>query len=502
MLVAALHVGASAETRTMLEEIGVKTVFPSGYVVVTPDYVSSNMEFFPGKTVDEAERELILSGVHAIAFSREGDVILRVIAEEGDETAAAYRDIEQYTTAMRTQIRNQFLDKANWPENVRYTDAEWTNKTGRGRILQLSYTVREGDVTVVRGRQAYTIRDGMAFTLDMQVIGRKLETSDEKMFDLFIGDTSFPVDESTPVLPVGLTLDSPLPEEVYKDTFTVKGVTTKGASITAYFQPDDSGPVEVCTTTAGNSGVFRLDITLPEVGDTRVYLIASLNGFEDSDVGGWVSYDPKRLPVSFTSYPDGLVTDSQIVISGKTIGGVDIQCMEGDTNKKARTGSDGKFSFTMDRNITGERTVVLSFTRDGFLNRRFTLQFNRQWIMEDYVKQLDKTVQPLSYQNLTERADRFIGRIVRYSGLVVRLSSAEGVTYVELATKMGKDETWGERIIAVAEGFEVPLEAGDMADIYFEVTGESYTFTGDDASDENDALVDLPAVKLVGYQKK
>jgi len=481
-----------------LSDLGASISLPSDYTVVTPETVSSHLEFFGATSAEDAEREMILSGVHVAAFSPSQDVMLRLTAVDGDETAKAYHDIERYTAAMRTEIRTFFLDRKNFDEGMRYTEADWTNKTGRGRILQLQYTVREGEEIIIRGRQAYTIRAGMAFTLDMQVTGRRISAEDERMFDSVLGALVFPRDENVPLLPVGLKLAEPIPEEVHRDTLTLRGETTKGATVAAYYQPNIGNPVPIGEVTASNSGAFRLDIQL-YTGDNRIYILATLGGFEDSDVAAWVNYDPSRLPVSFTSYPEGIVTDERIIVSGKTIPGVTIQCMEGETNKKTTTGSDGRFSFTLDRDATGSRRVALSFDRAGFANRRFTFDFTREWLMEDWVRQLAKQAQSLSYQNLTENTQRFIGRIVCYSGLVVEVSESEGVTYVDLASRQDSSGNWGNRIIAFSEaGMEIPLQQGDMADIYFEVTPETFTFP-DNLSELDGQTIELPAVKLLGY---
>lgn len=488
--------------KKQLPDIGVTALFPDEYTVVTQNNVRDHTDFFVEGSAEDIEREMILSGVHAIAFSPEEDVQLRLIAVDGDETAKLYYDVERYTSAMRSEIRNYFLDRTNFEaEGIRYSEAEWTNKPGQGRLLRMSYNVRIGEEVVARGRQAYTIRNGMAFTLDMRVSGRTVTSADELVFEAFVAGTLLPRDEDMPLLPVGLTLAAPLPEEVYKPELSVRGTTTRGAAVAAYFQPNDSDPMLAAETVASNNGSFQLDITLPHTGDTRLYIVASLTGLEDSDVGGWINYEPNRLPVNFTAYPKGVVTDSQIYVTGKTIGGVVIQCMEGEENQRITTGSDGSFSFKLDRMQTGERTVVLSFTKDAFNNRRFTFNFDREWLMEDYVKQLDKQVKSLSYQRLTDEAERYAGRIVRYSGLVVQVSGTDGRTYVELASKQEADGTWDSRIIAVAEGIDVALAEGDMADIYFEVTTERYSFPSLSEA-EDGSIVELPAVKLLAYQKK
>lgn len=486
-----------------ITEIGVTTAFPANWTVVTPASVAQHFSFFEEASADIAAGNMRTEGVYAVAFSPNGDAMLRVIMQKGDADAALYHDIDRYTNEMRNAIKDDFLDKEAWSlTGYRYTEATWTNKEGQGRLLNLAYTIRAGEEIVARGLQTYTVRNGAAFTLDLQVKGRKLEREDERIFADFVESTVYPAGKSAPLLPVGLTLTGTVPEETHKDTLTISGETTKGAVVKAWVLPPDGEQMtDVGQIKAGGGGTFKLEIKLPSPGDWRLYIKSELDGYEPSEDGRWISYDPKRIPVTFTSYPEGVVTDSQIIVSGKTISGVTIQCMEGDENKKRTTGSDGNFSFKLDRAIVGDRQVVLSLTKKNYDNRRFDIAFNRQWARADHVKYLSEKVQSLSYENLSTNPEKYVGRLVRYSGEVLDVSSAGSRVYVQLGMKQDKEGAWTERIVAFADGLEVLLTAGDMASLYIEVTTETFAFSGVTAEgDEID--IDLPAVKLLTYEKK
>lgn len=503
LLCAAATATAEGTVGYAIEEIGLSTAFPSGWQVVTPDSVSQHFKYFSESTPESAAENMRTEGVYAVAFSPSGDAALRVLARTGDATQTQYHDIERYSAAMRSAIKNDFMDKAAWAlTGYRYSEAEWTNKEGTGRVLNLIYTIRFGEDTVGRGRQVYTIRNGLAITLDLQVTGsRKLTADEEKIFDAFVRDTVFPESVNYPLFPVGLDLTTTVPEETVKADISIKGETTKGATITATLLPEEGDPTQAGQVTANNSGKFTLEFTLPYEGEWRLMLAAELEGYSPMDAGYWISYNQRVLPVTFTSRPEGDVYDSQIEITGKTISGVTIQCMEGDANKKVTTGSDGKFSFKVDRGITGTRTVVLSFTKKGYDNRRFDITFNRKWEREDYIKYLSDKVQSLSYQNLSENAEKYLGRMVKYSGEVLDISTVADRTYVQLGLKQEKDGTWTERIIAVTDGQDILLNTGDKTSLYIEVTGETYAFSG--VTSEGDAVdIDLPSVRLLTYAKE
>lgn len=491
--------GAKAEVT--LKDIGVTTAVPDGWTVVTPDTVAANFSFFEEDTPEIAADVLRSEGVYLVAFSKSGDATLRIIAEEGDSDVALYYDIDRYTPQMRTKIKNDFLNTELWQlTGYKFLEAEWSNKAGQGRMLNLTYNVRSGGEIVARGRRVYTIHGGRAFSLDLQVRGRQVTAEEAKVFANFVAKTKFPQDVNMPLLPVGLALNSPIPEETYKADIALRGETTGGASLEAWLVNSDGESTEVGNTVAAKNGSFRLDVSLPGEGEYRLFLVATLSGYADSETSGWVDYSRKRLPVSFTSFPTGEVYDSQIYITGKTIPGVKIQCMEGDTNKKATTGSNGEFSFKLDRNIVGPRTVTLSFDKDGFDNRRFTAEFNRQWLMEDFAKSLADKVQSLSYANLTQNAAKYVGRIVKYTGEILNVSQNGDRTYIQMGTKQDKNGVWQDRIVAVTEHVEVLLSEGDRASLYVEVTDQTYMFPETNA-DGDEIEVLLPSVIMLAYEK-
>lgn len=484
-----------------LDEVGIQAAFPAGWTVVTPDSVSSYMHYFEEGSADEAEAMLRSNAVQAIAFSPDGDAFMRVMATAGDDTARLYYDIERYTPQMRTAIKEYYLEKANFTASgYRYSEANWTNKEGQGRLLRLIYNVRSGEETIARGRQAYTIRNGLAITLDVQAQRRQLTQDETRAFEALVAQTILPESTDMPLLPVGLTLTGVIPDETYKADISLRGETMKGATVGVWLlPPDDNTPVQVAEAVAPASGIVKLDFTIPEKGEWRLYIKAELEGYAPVEEARWITYTPGQIPVTFTSYPDGLWTESQVIISGKTISGVTIQCMEGDVNKKTVTGSDGSFSFKMDRAVTGDRKIVLSFTKKGFDNRRFDLSFDRQWAREDYAKYLADKVQSLSFANLSDNGQKYIGRLVKYSGEVLDVSAVGERIYIQLGIKKDKDGHWTERIIAVTDNLQVQLNTGDSTALYVEVTGEYYTFS-EVSLDGIESDINLPSVKLLTYE--
>lgn len=490
-----------AGANVSIADIGLSTVFPAGWTIVTRNSVAPYVHLFEADTEGDAVRKMEAEGLYAMAFSPEGDAALRVYATDEDETVRVYYDIDRYTPAMRTEIKAHFLDRAAWAvTGYRYAEAAWTNKEGQGRLLHLQYSMFSGDVTIARGRQVYTVRNGLAFTLDLQVTGRQINKEDERAFNAMVEATEFPVSTDIPLLPVGLTFTTTLPEETYKAKQTVRGTTTKGATVSAWLITDEAEPTPLGETKAtGNT--FRLDFELPEEGDLRLYFMAELEGLATSQQACWMHFDSSNLPITFTSYPDGLYTDAQVTIAGETIAGVTLTCVEGDIfSKKVVTTNEGEFTFKLDQTIVGERQVELVAQKEGFDSRTFTLRFDRLWLPEDYANYLDGQVQSLSFANLTENAEKYIDRLVKYSGTVLNVSGTETRTYVQLGVRQDKNGKWAERIVAVVDEMEVALAEGDAATLYFEVTGEFFVFSDID-EEGREMEINLPSVRLVTYVK-
>ena len=474
---------------------GVTAAFPVGWAVVTPDTVENNMKWFSEESAAIARNNMLSEGVLAVAFSSDGDS-LRVLSSEDDDSVLYY-DIDRYTNEMRAAIRADFLDRDAWAlTGYRFTNAEWTNRDGQRRILWMDYTLRYDDTIVARGLQAFTVRGGRRLTLQFRT-ANKVEDADETMFRNFVAGFVFPEpnEEEMKLLPVGLTVTGGLPEETNQKKLALKGKTEKKATVTASVVDTDGNTTLCGSVAAGSDGAYRLTAELPGEGEWQLIVTATKDGYADSSLTSLLKCKYNMMPVNFTSYLSGDVYDDKLVLSGKTLPGVKIQCIEGDTNKTAHSDSSGNFSFTLDRGLTGKRTVVLAMSKKGYPERRFVIEFNRCWAEGAYAAYLKNQAESLSYKNLVEKGDRYAGRIVCYDGTVEDISSSGTRTYVRFA----RDGDAAMQLFAVLDSGEVTVSAGETAQLYFRVTGESYTMSmlGTDGEVKD---VALPAVTLLSLE--
>ena len=503
LLCAAMLLPAAAAAAALrIEEIGLDAAFPSGWVVVTPDTVAEHFSYFGANTLFEAKTPEIAAqmlrddGVYALAFSPDGNACCRVLADTQDPTARAYGEIDAYSVAMRSEIKNDFLNKSAWTlTGFRCSEAEW-KRGAQGRLLWMVYTLRFGDEMAARGRRVYTVHNGIAFTLDFQRYDGRLTGSDDKLFEAFAKGSVFTVSDESPVLPVGLTVTGGIPSESGKLTWTAKGKTEKSAFITITGVLEGSeATVTLGEAKASGDGTWRCEATFPEQGVWQVTVRASKSGYTDAEITGTTEIVSGRIPVTFTSLPEGDVYEKKIVIAGTTLSGTEIQCLEGTSNITKRAGSDGTFSITLDPGAVGKRTITLSLNKKGYDNRRVTIEFNRCWHPEDYAEYLEGVRQGLSYENFAADPGRYIGRIVRFKGIVQSISATGERTYVEIALTIQDSSRYKDSFIALSDG---PLQVaeGDRVTVYGTVTGETFTFTSWD-EEGNATQRDLPSLNVL-----
>ncbi len=90
------------------------------------------------------------------------------------------------------------------------------------------------------------------------------------------------------------------------------------------------------------------------------------------------TYQTTLLPVNLNEEIGTELTEDTLVISGKTIKNVKVQCMVDDGyDKQITTNGTGKFSFKLDTSKEGTYNITLVFAKKGYDTRRFTYSATR-----------------------------------------------------------------------------------------------------------------------------
>lgn len=485
----------AAESAVILPSVQIQTAVPTGWTTVTPENAQNHTALLGTPAgVDPAQR-MRDEGIAFTAYGPSRDVRMQILYGENDETRL-YFDIERYTAEMRKDIRAHYLDKDAWG-NLRYSEAEWKNTSATGRLLRLTYTVRQNDEITARGLAAYTVRNGRGYLLQIQAEGRRLTSEEQKQFEAFVKATQFTPQLEMPLLPVGLTLTTPLPGETLGETFKLRGETAPGATVTAAISELGGPPTLVGEAVAKNSGSFTLEVTLPGKGAWDFAVDAMLEGFETSTLTSRLFCDPDRIPILLNTPLEGEVLDAQPELSGTTLAGTTLTAWEGNQEYTAKAASDGSFRIKLAQDITGERSLEVLFTHPDMPDRRETYAFTRQWRADDYEDFIADQVTKLSYKNLTGDPKKYMDRLVKYTGLVREVSQNGDKVYMRVAVSQGKNGEWEDEVIIVDHG-EAEFIADDIAVFYGTVTGNTHSYSlPPTAENPNGGTLLLPELLLV-----
>ena len=441
---------AGAQTLTFTDISATCEISDSDYIILTPDNLSRHPEWVAGQgTTEEALlADWSARGVLAQAWTKSADVCLEITAVQ-DEAARQYFDLDQQTAAERAAYRTQHLKGAAYKaQGYTYSSAEWKKMSNCGRFLQLKYK-RTADGTTYQGYARRAIRNGYTITLDYQVFGRSLKAADSnELTDIlktwrFIKVMDKPLDVAPKV-----EFSAKPPVETNTGSFTVSGTCGAGMTLTGVLMRMSSPEPMVLEATAGKTGKFSMDVTLPEEGVWLMTMTVENQGAVTEEiVFDTTTYQKSLLSVNFS---DGMPIDftvndvselyeDKLVISGTTLRNVKVQCLVGDAYKKSvTTNASGKFSFSIDSSAEGEYPVTLVFEKKGYGTRRFTATASRTLTEEDRQNQIREEAVKPAYSTLTNKIKGYTGRTMVYSLYVLSLEENDGQWLIKMAMTQSK----------------------------------------------------------------
>ncbi len=267
---------------------------PDSYaLVLTPQNLEANINMLTMRDMDVEDTAAVFES-NGILLAAYDDANSRTFILSALKTVDAemYFDLNEQDSDMRKEFRTSHTNGSAWGLlGYTYSHATWTNYGGtKLRFLCTEYTFRENGAIEHYGYQRRTIRNGYLITLDMQVRGRTLKSSDEKALEALLSAFSFTVVEPMPQLPVRLTLTQEPPASLSTDQFTIKGTAVKKASVSVTVLSLTSGMSSVFNETANSSGSFSVKVTLPAPGVYTVVLNAEADGYLRTQFTYSVSY--------------------------------------------------------------------------------------------------------------------------------------------------------------------------------------------------------------------
>ncbi len=187
-----------------------------------------------------------------------------------------YFDLNEQDSEMRKEYRTSHTNGTAYGlMGYKYAHATWKSyNNNRLRFLCTEYTLMKDGSVDHYGYQRRTIRNGYTITLDVQVRGRQLKSSDEKALEKLMDGFAFMRVLPLPKLPTRISITGEPPATSKNGTFTVKGTTVRKADITVTAISLTNSSSTVYQTAANGSGVFSVKVTLPAFGIYSIVISA------------------------------------------------------------------------------------------------------------------------------------------------------------------------------------------------------------------------------------
>lgn len=434
-----------------LDTISATVEIPDSYTILMPGNMENHVQFLQSKgtTVDIMLKSFEAEGILLQAYGKSGDTCLQISALE-DVDAQTYFDLDQQTPAIRAKYRREHLDgEAYKVLGISYDSAEWKKTRANGRFLMLKYVQRIGGKVDHRGFARRTIRNGYTITVDYQVYGRGLTAKDNNALNGIMDTWRF-----TRILPMpGTTGASGIstaairqmaitqepPRQTNKASFTVKGEATPGALVSGSVLRMGTAESIPLNTTADKSGKFSFSVKLPQEGVYIMALTMSVNGVDVEDLAfPEITYDKSLLPVTFDEAIPETLTSDKLTISGTTERGVLVECTVNGKTKQEKAGANGKFSFTINTSEEGNYSFVLSFSKKGLNDQRYTYYAVREWTESEKREKIRSEAIKPAYGVLTEKIKGYTGRVMGYSAYVKEIAKSGDDWLIYLAFRNTK----------------------------------------------------------------
>lgn len=460
---------ASAQTFTFEDIYATLTLDENAYTFLTPDNLDLHPEWVADQGVDaealsEQWRE---EGILLTAVSLKDKAVRVVVSAVQDDFSTRFFDADQVTAARRSEYRlshsnNEMLQE----EGFTFQSVDWQNLKHAGRFLVIKYRRTVDDVKQY-GYARRTVRNGYTIMIDYQVHGRALKTADATALTRIMENFSFTQVLDKPVTAVPrAVLEKTPPAETNTGKFTVSGKCEPGLTVTGIvLRMSSPDPIRI-DETATNSGKFSLDVKLPEEGVWLMSLTFANQGeVVDEYVFGVTTYQKNLLPVNFTNDFPTVSYDDQLVVSGTTLGGVQVQCLAGlSYEKRITTNNSGKFTFKIDTKDAGEYDITLVFTKKGMNTRRYVHTVNRIVTEDQQLERWRKEAVKPAYKVLTSKLTGYTGRVMGYNLYVVGYELDGDAWRIRMAMKkVGKNY---DQIVYVRTADEPQFEIGTQQKVY------------------------------------
>lgn len=481
-----LGVACAAANTLTFDSIYATCEIDEDFIIITPANMAAHPDWIANRksTLEALQEEFSQRGVLAQAWSKDDDVCIEFSAVQ-DALAQEYFDIDQQTAATRASYRSQHLNGAQYKaDGYSYSSAEWKKYANGGRFLMLKYK-RELNGESYSGLARRTIRNGYTITIDCKVFGRNVKTAETNALNAINKSWKFTQTLSKPldvVSKVVFTQTPPMETDTGK--FTVEGTCDPGLHFTAVLMRMSSPDPILVETDATSKGKFSMDIQLPEKGVWLMTMTVDNQGVVTEElVFDTTTYQTgllavnfdEDMPIDFNATESSTIDGDTLVISGKTIRNVKVQCLVDDFfDKQVTTNANGTFSFKIPTKDEGNYNITITFQKKNYTTRRFTAIGTRTLTEEDVQARYREEACKPAYSTLTSKIKGYTGRIMGYELYCVSKAQQEDGTWlVEMGMRTTKKTASGYRdIVYVSAAEEPPFANGSKQKMYGQCIGE------------------------------
>ena len=364
-----------------------------------------------------------------------------------DAESAQYNDLANHADdkAAWKAYKAAVKGSESWSANG-YTVQSVEQKRANGNNYLLMKYKRSAASGDYRGYMARTVFRGYTLTVDYRIYNRQFLKQDPT--DVFnVMKTLVPVeteasaaagDGSEASAPSGtqaasaqpkaeLVIEDGPPRETNTNKFTVTGTTVPGAQVVVVLMRLTSDqPLLFETTSHARTGKFSVKVTLPEAEETYWTMTMEVNVDDKrvaEEVFDTIQYKKTLIPVTYTSEIPESIAGDELKITGKTIKGVQIQCLvtrpQDTWQKTVTTNGTGRFSFTVPTKEEGEYNVTLVFTKKGFETKNPSYTVYRNMSEEDRRVKIRKEAVRIGYNTLVKRIDQYAGKTMAFNNIYV-----------------------------------------------------------------------------------
>ncbi len=427
--------------------------------ILTRQNLQQYVDFFTaqGLTPESALEAFNTEGVLLKAYDKEESRVLIVTAVK-DVDATQYFDINEHTPEVRAYYRRTHGKDGQYAAaGFSYDSIEWRNFPDVGRFLMLRYALREDGKVTGRGFQRRTIRNGYTITVDVRALDRQAKGSDNTALNKVFDTLRFASIQALPELPVQLQEKKTAPAETSENEFEMSGRTEPGAKLYAAVTSFTATKADIYEVFADNKGDYSFTVKLPREDLYLMTLTVTREGSLPLELHRSINYQIGMLPVTLDAVPPETLTEDSLTISGATDPGVTVQLNVNNVNTTKRTNNNRTFSFKVDTRTEGTYLIRLTLAKAGFETREYT--YTAQRTLDDAARDArtrEEAVRP-NYDTLTSGIDRYDGRIVETSGVILSKEEKAGEWITVISTRQRGEDMLDRVVLSSFEDNAFPV---------------------------------------------